>query len=212
MTCSLINPQKIFSKLTFNQGYERTSTEPIISLINSLDNMFRSSIVRLARPSALLNVSRMYSAAATTTPATVRTNTHQPTNSINQESNSTIDMSALKISSNGSKHLYAIFRLHNMPYLVTKGDKVYLPYRLKGADLGDELTLNDVTTLGSPSYTFNDKAGISTRLFDLKATVTEVTREPVYYTVKKKQRCRRTKTYVNEPFQTVLTITELKLK
>ncbi|KAG7660435.1 uncharacterized protein J8A68_006061 [[Candida] subhashii] len=163
--------------------------------------MFRSSIVRLTKPSALLNTSRMYTASASSATST-------PINTIQSKP----DLSALKLSSNGSKDLYAIFRLHNLPYLVTKGDKVYLPYKLKGADFGDELDLNDVTTLGSPTYTYTEKSGIPQELFKLRAKITEVTREPLYLTVKKKQRCRRKKTYENEHFQTVLTISELKLK
>lgn len=102
--------------------------------------------------------------------------------------------------------------MHNLPYMVTKGDKVYLPYKLKDAQVGDSLILNDVTTIGSPDYTYNDANGIDTSLFDLKASVTEITREPYYEVYRKKPRCRRLKTFKVEPFQTVLTINELKLK
>jgi len=122
------------------------------------------------------------------------------------------DLSRLKLNSNGSNHLYAIFKLHNMPYMVTKGDKVYLPFKLNKAAVGDTLVLNDVVTLGSPDYTYNDDNGIDSSLFDLKASVTEITREPYYEVYRKKQRCRRLKTFPVEPYQTVLTINELKLK
>lgn len=108
--------------------------------------------------------------------------------------------------------MYAIFKLHNMPYMVTKGDKVYLPFKLKNAEVGDQLVLNNVTTIGSPDYTLNDDAGIPSDLYSLKANVIEVTREPYYEVVKKKQRCRRFKRIPVQPFQTVLRIEELKLR
>lgn len=154
---------------------------------------FRSIIGSTVRPANFLNTSRLLStaipSAATTSP-----------------------VSALKFTSNGSRDLYAIMKLHNLPYLVTKGDKVYLPYKLKNASIGDVLNITEVTTLGSPSYTLNAKEGIAPELFELKASVVEITREPVYQVVRKKQRCRRKKTFNVEPFQTVLMINELKLK
>lgn len=122
------------------------------------------------------------------------------------------DLTALKLNSNGLEHLYAVFKLHNMPYLVTKGDKVYLPFKLKNAEVGDKLVLNNVTTLGSPDYTYNDDTGIDPKLFNLTAQVSEITREPYREVYRKKQRCRRIKTFPVEPFQTVLTIDDLMLK
>lgn len=121
------------------------------------------------------------------------------------------DLLPLKINSNGSDHLYAIFKLHNMPYLVTKGDKVYLPFKLKNAEVGDQLVLNNVTTIGSPDYTYNDSEGIPKNLYNLKANVVEITKEPYYEVTRTKQRCRRLKTFPVQPFQTVLMINELKL-
>lgn len=117
----------------------------------------------------------------------------------------------LKLDSNASSHLYAIFKLHNLPYLVTKGDKVYLPFKLKNSKVGDELDLNHVTTLGSPEYTFNSDTGIDPSVFELKASIVEITREPLYQVYRTKQRCRRIKTFQVEPFQTVLMISELRL-
>ncbi|KAI5959951.1 uncharacterized protein KGF55_005183 [Candida pseudojiufengensis] len=180
--------------------------------------MFRTSITRTLKPftnPVLSNLIRCQS----TLNSTIASNTTQPT-LINQNSNNnqsisqniTNSITTLKLSSNGSRDLYAIFRLYNMPYLVTKGDKIYLPFKLKNVKIGDILKLNDVITLGSTSYTFNDKKGIDPSLFELQASVVEITREPLYHVIRKKQRCRRTKTFNVEPFQTVLMINELKLK
>ncbi|ODV80597.1 uncharacterized protein CANTADRAFT_20177 [Suhomyces tanzawaensis NRRL Y-17324] len=121
------------------------------------------------------------------------------------------DLHTLKISTNGSNHLYAIFKLHNMPYMVTKGDRVYLPFKLKNVQVGDKLKLNDVTTLGSPEFTYNDNKGIPQDAYELTASVVEITREPYYEVYRKKQRCRRLKTFPVEPFQTVLMVDELKV-
>lgn len=121
------------------------------------------------------------------------------------------DLTAMKLDSNGSKDLYAVFRLHNMPYLVTKGDTVVLPFKLKNAEVGDDLKLNDVTTLGSPEYTYRDNNGVSPELYQLQAKVTEITKEPYYEVYRKKQRCRRLKTFGVQPYQTMITINELKL-
>lgn len=120
-------------------------------------------------------------------------------------------LSILKLDSVASNYLYAIFKLHNMPYLVTKGDKVYLPFKLKKATIGDELSLNNVVTLGSPEYTYNDDKGIPVHAYDLKATVVEITREPAYEVIRKRPRCRRARRILADNFQTVLVINELKL-
>lgn len=117
----------------------------------------------------------------------------------------------LKFDSNGSKNLYAILRIHNIPYLVTKGDKIILPTKLKGVKVGDQLDINKVTTLGSPNFTFNDNNGINRELYNLKLNVVEITREPYYEVYRKKQRCRRLKTFPVENFQTVLSVGELEL-
>lgn len=116
----------------------------------------------------------------------------------------------LKFNS-AATNLYAVFRLHNMPYLVTKGDRVVLPFKLKGAEVGDQLRLSDIITVGSPDYTYNDKNGMPKEWVDLRANVVEITREPYYEVYRKKQRCRRLKTFPVQPHQTILMINELKL-
>lgn len=197
---TLIQKEILLPKEKQKKKTEKKKTKNLHSLSNnntpikdSSTMFFRSIIGSTVRPANFLNTSRLLStaipSAATTSP-----------------------VSALKFTSNGSRDLYAIMKLHNLPYLVTKGDKVYLPYKLKNASIGDVLNITEVTTLGSPSYTLNAKEGIAPELFELKASVVEITREPVYQVVRKKQRCRRKKTFNVEPFQTVLMINELKLK
>lgn len=121
------------------------------------------------------------------------------------------DLAPLKFDSNGSQDLYAICKIHNMPYLVTEGDRVILPYKIRNHEVGDVLKLSNVTTIGSRNFTYNNLEGVPEEAFHLTATLAEITREPKYQVYKKKQRCRRLKTVDVEPYQTHLVINELKL-
>lgn len=121
------------------------------------------------------------------------------------------DLVPLKVDSNGSSDLYAICKIHNLPYLVAKGDRIVLPYKMKNLKVGDILKLDNVVTIGSRNFTYNANEGIPTTKFELTATLAEITREPKYQVFKKKQRCRRLKTVDVEPYQTHLVINELKL-
>lgn len=129
----------------------------------------------------------------------------------NSVARSTPDLTPLKLDSNASNELYAICKIHNMPYMVSKGDRLILPYKMKNLQVGDVLKLNNVTSIGSRNFTFNDDNGIPELAFELTATLAEITREPKYQVYKKKQRCRRLKTVDVEPFQTHLVISELKV-
>lgn len=121
------------------------------------------------------------------------------------------NLNFLKFDSNGLNDLYAICRIYNIPFLVTKGDRIILPYKIKNHEVGDVLKLGNVTTIGSRNFTYNRSEGIPQSEFKLTATLTEITKEPKYYVYKKKPRCRRLKTVEVEPFQTHLVIDELKL-
>lgn len=121
------------------------------------------------------------------------------------------DIKLMKYDSIGSSSLYAVFRLHNIPYLVTKGDKVVIPGKIKNVSVGDKLNVTNVTTLGTPNFTYTKDDGIDQGLFKLTASVVEITREPYYEVYRKKQRCRRLKTFPVENFQTVLMINDLNL-
>ena len=123
----------------------------------------------------------------------------------------TPDLRLLKFDSNGQQDLYAVCKIHNIPYLVTKGDKLVLPYKIRHHEVGDVLRLTNVTTIGSRNFTYNRAEGIPQEAFELTATLTEITKEPKWYVYKKKPRCRRLKTVEVEPFQTHLVIDELKL-
>ena len=124
------------------------------------------------------------SAAAASVAATV--------SGTNTTKKSVPDLRLMKFDSNGSKDLYAICKIHNMPYLVTKGDKLILPYKIKNHNVGDVLKLDRVVTLGSRNFTFNDDKGIPSSAFSLTATLTEITREPLYHVYKKEAQMQKT--------------------
>lgn len=144
---------------------------------------------------------RMASNGAASTPSSASASTSSVSSALKN----------LKFDSIASNNLYAVLRLHNIPYLVTKGDKIILPTKMKGVQVGDQLDINKVTTLGTTNFTYNDESGINNDLYTLKANVVEITREPYYEVYRKKQRCRRLKTFPVENFQTVLMIDELRL-
>lgn len=145
-----------------------------------------------------ISIGRCMATATTTTP--------------NADPQTVSDLKFLKYDSNGSNRLYAVMKLHNIPYLVTKGDKIILPIKMKGVKVGDQLSISNVTTIGSPNFTFNNETGIPSDLYNIKANVVEITKEPYYEVYRKKQRCRRLKTFPVQNYQTVLLINELNLK
>ncbi|KAL3232497.1 Large ribosomal subunit protein bL21m [Nakaseomyces bracarensis] len=116
------------------------------------------------------------------------------------------DLAPLKLTN----ELYAVFKIHERPYLVTKGDKVILPFKLKEAEVGDTLNLTDVTTIGSRNYKLVDKA-IDPSIFTIKATVLEKTKRAYQVREVTKRRNRRVRHAVNKADQTVIRISELKL-
>ncbi|KAH3670570.1 hypothetical protein OGAPHI_001085 [Ogataea philodendri] len=107
--------------------------------------------------------------------------------------------------------LYASLRVHNRPYLVTKGDEMILPFRLKHAQVGDVLNFNDVTTIGSRNYTFHLKEAIDPSIFTIKAVVVEKTKKPMYVKEITKRRDRHVRHVPVKHDYTVLRVSELKL-
>lgn len=122
------------------------------------------------------------------------------------ESTKQLDVSPLKLSN----ELYAIFRIHNRPYLVTEGDKVILPFKLKQADVGDTLNLTDVITLGSRNYKLIDYP-IDHSIYTLKATVLEKTKRAFEVREVTKRRNRKVRHATSKGDLTVIRISELKI-
>lgn len=106
--------------------------------------------------------------------------------------------------------IYATIKIHNRSYLVTEGDTVILPFRLKEAEVGDVLDIYNVTTLGSRNYTVVGEP-IDKSLYSIKATVIEKTKNPLYIKEVTKRRNRHVRHIPVQHDKTILRISELKI-
>ncbi|CAI4034328.1 hypothetical protein SMKI_10G1150 [Saccharomyces mikatae IFO 1815] len=117
-----------------------------------------------------------------------------------------LDTTPLKLSN----ELYAVFKIHNRPYLVTEGDRVILPFKLKQAEVGDILNMTDVTTLGSRNYKLVGYP-INSSLYTLKATVVGKTKRAFQTREVTKRRNRRIRHANSKGDLTILRISELSV-
>ena len=137
---------------------------------------------------------------------------HYSTELKNEQGNNTnksqsfIDITPLRLATD----LYAVFRIHNRPYLVTEGDKVILPFKMKQAEVGDTLKLTDVITLGSRNFTLKDDP-IDPSLYNLKATVIEKTKRKFEIREVTKRRNRRVRHAKRKGDLTILRISKLEV-
>ncbi|KAL2269764.1 hypothetical protein VTJ83DRAFT_1948 [Remersonia thermophila] len=106
---------------------------------------------------------------------------------------------------------YIRIHIHGRPFLVTEGDSVRLPFRLRGVQTGDVLRLDKASVLGSRDLTLKGAPYVDERLFTCRAVVTGVESEPMRVMIKKKQRCRRKKHVKSKHRFTVLRICEVRV-
>lgn len=131
------------------------------------------------------------------------------------------------------KH-YAKVHIHAQSYIVTKGDLIHLPVKLKGCSIGDSLSLTRISSFGSRDYTLSNPSSPSeTQMFNpdatpkskvshkrelefidpglctVKATVLEHTKQPMKFTIKKKRRNRHAKLVKSKQNYTVLRVSEV---
>ncbi|KAL0639697.1 hypothetical protein Q9L58_001264 [Maublancomyces gigas] len=104
---------------------------------------------------------------------------------------------------------YITIHIHKFPFLVTVGDLVRLPFRLKEVNVGDRLRITHASVLGSRDYTMKGNPYIDESLFECRAMVVEETSEPLRKKEKTKRRQRRIKTVKSKHPYTVLRISEL---
>ncbi len=124
----------------------------------------------------------------------------------NDKTRPPVDITPLKLATD----LYAVFRIHNRPYLVTEGDKVILPFKMNQAEVGDILKLTDVTTLGSRNFTLKDDP-IDPQIYNLKATVIEKTKRKFEIREVTKKRNRRVRHAKRKGDLTILRINKLEV-
>ncbi|KAB5580906.1 ribosomal protein L21-like protein [Coniochaeta sp. 2T2.1] len=106
---------------------------------------------------------------------------------------------------------YITIHIHGRPYLVTAGDQLRLPFKMPGVVPGDVLRLNRASTLGSRDFTLKGAPFVDERLFECRAVVLGTEAEPMRVMVKKKRRCRRSRSVFSKHKYTVLRIAEVKV-
>jgi large subunit ribosomal protein L21 len=107
---------------------------------------------------------------------------------------------------------YITIHIHGVPFLVTRGDSITLPFLLKGVSVGQTLRLTHASVLGSRDYTLKGAPFLDTRLFSCRATVIAETAEPLRVKEKTKRRNRRVKKVKSKHSYTVLRIKEVVVK
>ncbi|VEU19559.1 DEKNAAC100111 [Brettanomyces naardenensis] len=117
------------------------------------------------------------------------------------------DLTPLKFE----QKIYATIDIHNRPYLITEGDEIVLPFRMKHADVGDVLQFTDITTVGSRNFTYHLKKGIDLAVASIKGVVVEKTKSPMYVKEITKRRNRHVRHVQVKHDLTKIRITELKL-
>jgi large subunit ribosomal protein L21 len=107
---------------------------------------------------------------------------------------------------------YITIHIHSVPFLVTAGDTITLPFLLKGVSAGQTLRLTHASVLGSRDYTLKGAPYLDPRLFSCRATVIGETAEPLRVKEKTKRRNRKIKKVKSKHSYTVLRIKELEVK
>ncbi|KAA8908991.1 aconitate hydratase [Sphaerosporella brunnea] len=147
--------------------------------------------------------------ATPTTTTTTTTTTATTTTTPAPLSHETLKLLPLLLSQ--PQH-YITIHIHAFPFLVTAGDTVTLPFRLKGVTPGQTLRLTHASVLGSRDYTLKGAPYLDERLFRCHATVVAETAEPMRVKEKTKRRQRKIKKVKSKHVYTVLRIKEVVVR
>lgn len=107
--------------------------------------------------------------------------------------------------------LYATIHIHDRKFLVTEGDKITLPVKMRDVKIGDVLNFDQVSVIGSRDYTLTGGPRIDRKVFSIKGRVIEKTREKREVEEKTKPRRRHVRHIVKKNALTVIRISELKV-
>jgi large subunit ribosomal protein L21 len=107
--------------------------------------------------------------------------------------------------------LFATIHLFNRKFLVTEGDTILIPVRVRDVEVGDVLNFDQVSTIGSRDYTLTGSPRIDRDVFSIKGVVVEKTRVRREVTEKTKRRRRHVRHVVIKNPLTVIRISELKV-
>ncbi|KAJ1877239.1 hypothetical protein LPJ66_012148 [Kickxella alabastrina] len=103
---------------------------------------------------------------------------------------------------------YATVVIKGRPFTVTQNDIIVMD-RIKDLELGDSLSLNQVTELGSHDYTIKGQPMVDPSLFKIEATVIEHPDGKLFTVTKKKQRTAHHKTTYHRNRYTMLRVSKI---
>lgn len=107
--------------------------------------------------------------------------------------------------------LYATVHIHDRKFLVTEGDEIVLPVRMKDVKVGDVLNLHHVSTIGTREHTLTGAPAIDPSIFKIQGVVLEKTRTTAQTHERTQRRVRHVRHVVSQNCVTVIRISELKL-
>ncbi|KAJ2363537.1 hypothetical protein IW150_006711 [Coemansia sp. RSA 2607] len=103
---------------------------------------------------------------------------------------------------------YATVVIKGRPFTVAQNDIVVMD-RIKDLELGDTLSLTQVTELGSRDYTIKGQPHVDPSLFRIEATVIEHPDGKLFTVTKKKQRTASQKTTYHRNRYTMLRVSKI---
>lgn len=108
--------------------------------------------------------------------------------------------------------LYATVHIHDRKFLVSEGDEILLPVRLRDAEVGDELSFDKISSIGSRDHTLTGAPLIDPAHFKIKGVVIEKTREKRRINERTQRRIRHVRHVVVKNCITVIRISEISLQ
>ncbi|KAJ2754795.1 hypothetical protein H4S06_003520, partial [Coemansia sp. BCRC 34490] len=103
---------------------------------------------------------------------------------------------------------YATVVIKGRPFTVTANDIIIMD-RIKDLELGDLLSLSQVTELGSRDYTIKGQPFVDPSLFNIKATVIEHPDGKLFTVTKKKRRTAHQKVTYHRNHYTMLRVSAI---
>lgn len=108
--------------------------------------------------------------------------------------------------------LYATVHIHNRHFLVTEGDKISIPVRLRDVEVGDVLNFDQVSNIGSRDYTLSGRPRLDPRMFSIKGVVIEKSKAKRHILEKTRRRRRHIRHIIAKNPLTVIRISELVVR
>ncbi|KAJ2548330.1 hypothetical protein EV175_004870 [Coemansia sp. RSA 1933] len=103
---------------------------------------------------------------------------------------------------------YATVVIKGRPFTVTQNDIIVMD-RIKNLELGDLLSLTQITELGSRDYTIKGQPFVDPGLFNIKATVIEHPDGKLFTVTKKKRRTAHQKVTYHRNHYTMLRVSTI---